>query len=68
LGLILELEQKMQRTAQAKFLVKAALDRGVQGLGAARMAAAAIRPIQGPQALGCGALLNQQFAVTIKYQ
>src|SRR6266481_2908549 len=59
LRLVLELEQKMQRAAQPEFLIQAAVDRRLHGLGAARMAAAAIRPIQRPQAFECRPLLQQ---------
>src|SRR5579863_4673015 len=68
LRLVLKLEEIVQRAANPQLLVEAAMDRFLHGFGAARMAAAAIRPKQRPEALARGALLNQKFPEIIKYQ
>src|ERR1700694_452695 len=66
LRLVLELEQKMQRAAQAQLLVQPTVDRGLQGLGAPGMTAAAIGPVQWPKRFGRRPLLQQPFAGAIE--
>ncbi|HXC07828.1 MAG TPA: hypothetical protein VNV61_02775 [Steroidobacteraceae bacterium] len=68
LRLVLKLEEIVQRAPNPQLLVEAAMDRFLHGFSAARMAATAIRPEQGPETLARGALLNQKFPVFIKYQ
>src|SRR5579863_9177571 len=68
LRLVLELEEKVQRAANSQLFVEAAMDRVLHVFSAARMAAAAVRPIERPEALASGALLNQKFPDFIKYQ
>src|SRR5580700_2233344 len=65
---ILEFEQEMQRTTQAKLLLQTAVDRRLHSLGPTRMAAATVRPVQRPEPLGRRALLQQQLAVSIEDQ
>src|ERR1700694_4046037 len=62
LRLILELEQKMQRAAQPQLLVQPTVDRGLHGLGAPGMTAAAIGPVQWPKPFGRRLLLYAPFA------
>src|ERR1700681_4345524 len=62
LRLVLELEQKMQRTAQAQLLIQPTVDRALQGLGAPGMTAAAIGPVQRPKPFGRRPLLQQALA------
>src|SRR5277367_4670288 len=68
LRLVLKLEQIVQRAANPELLVEAAMDGFLHGFSAARMAAAAVRPEQRPEALARGALLKQKFPAIIKYQ
>src|SRR5580698_5328789 len=68
LRLVLELEQKLQRTAQTQLLVEPPLNGGLHALRPARVAAATIRPVQRPEALRGGALLQQQLALAVEYQ
>ena len=66
LGLVLEFEQELQRAAHPQFLVQTALNGRIHALRAAWMAAATIGPVQWPQALGGGALLQQKLAAGIE--
>jgi len=68
LRLILEFEQKLQRAAQSELFMQATMNRGLGGLGLARVAAHAVRPEQRPKPLGRRPLLDQQFAVVIEYE
>jgi|ERR1700685_2110936 hypothetical protein len=68
LGLILKLEQKLQRTAQPELLVQAALNGRFHGLAAPRMAAAAVRPVERPQPFAGRSLLQEQLTPVIEDQ
>src|ERR1700751_4126 len=68
LRLVLELEQEVQCTLDTELRAQAAVNRRLHALGAPRMTAAAVGPVQGPQPLPGGSLLQQQLAMTVEYQ
>ncbi len=68
LRLVLELEQKMQRTAQAQLLVEAPVDSRLHGLGASGMTAAAVRPESRPELFRRRSPLQQQLTGVIEDQ
>jgi hypothetical protein len=68
LGLILELEQELQRATYSELFVQAALSGRLHALTAARMATAAIGPVQGPQPFGGRPLLYEQLTGAIEDQ
>src|SRR6202034_806700 len=68
LRLILELKEEMQRAGEAELLAQPAVDGGLHGLTTPRMAAAAVRPVQRPEPLGGGALLQQQLLPAVEDQ
>src|SRR5262249_23196036 len=53
---------------QAELLAQAALRRPFHGLAAARMTAAAVRPVHGPKSLAARALLDQKLAACVEDQ
>jgi hypothetical protein len=68
LSLILEFEQKLQGARYPQFLAQAALRGHLHGLAAARVRATAVGPIQGPEPLGGGTLLDEQVAIAVENQ
>src|SRR6185312_15148577 len=66
LGLILKLEQEVQRALQSKLLVQPPVYGCLHGLGTPRMAAATVRPVVRPQPLGGRATLQQQLAAPVE--
>src|ERR1700679_1150391 len=68
LGLILEFEKKPQGAGYPELLAQPALSGRLHGLAAARMRAAAVGPVQGPEPLAGCPLLDEQVAVAVENQ
>src|SRR5262249_13133349 len=66
LRVILELEQKREAATDPELLVQSAVDRRLHGLGAARVAAAAVRPVKRPDLLRGGSPLHQQLPTVVE--
>src|SRR5262249_6507046 len=68
LRLILKFVQEAQRASEAELLLEPAHGGALHALFAARMTAAAVRPVHGPQALRRRALLDQELARAVEYE
>src|SRR5688500_12293041 len=66
LRLVLELVEKLERAGEAELLLQAARDGVCHRFAAARMRAAGIRPVTGPEHLALAALLQQQLVLAIE--
>jgi hypothetical protein len=65
---VLKFEQKFEPAAYPELLVQASARRRFHALHVARMAAAAVGPVERPEALGGRALLYEKLAAPIKNQ
>jgi hypothetical protein len=68
LGVVLKFEQKFEPTMYTELFVQASPRRGLHTLHDPRMAAAAVGPVERPEALAGRPLLHEKLTAPVKNQ